>query len=651
MKRHYRYIIVSSIISLTLTTPIARADDSSLWPSDVKFSHSYAFVAPVIADEWLYFPSFSYSTEMGWFGQLMKFRFTEQGTVLDLDGVPVLDCQGNLLPTARSFWNTSNTENAVNTMLQSKHARRIFTDSAESLRLTELSDEKQANVSRVLGDSMHGRPVVLDYGHQHRKQDRRILLATNAGMLHLFSDNTNILDESWAFAPEEFLSRRTDDIRHKSYALDGELSLFHDDVDEDGIIEAAEGDRLWLFFGVRQGGRSYYAMDLTDPDHPALKWKINGNDTSSDFALLGESWSVPQLAYISANNGANQKRTPVVIIGGGKAATDNTGSVNFKGSGRAIYIIDAESGRKLFSVSPENSSLTNLQAPFYYSIPASVALLDSDLDGFDDRLYVGDTGGNVWRLDMNGSFADWQISKLASLGGSADIAAADADSSSPSSSTLHFFGQPVIARSLLRVKLGEKATADVPADWVLLGSGNRDEVIAQTSNRYYALPDRQVMPYTKHDPIPAPLSDKDLHQAYSQKAAHQPSDVFMHGWYIDVAKAQIFGNGYVIAGNVWFTSFTPTAKTGVTDSISIGTTRLYQIELVTGSFPQAQAVVSQSEDRLLENPGLAYQDKYQQLWLTGVSLPSSDTAVCASGGMLISDALQPRRIAEYVSGN
>ena len=209
----------------------------------------------------------------------------------------------------------------------------------------------------------------------------------------------------------------------------------------------------------------------------------------------------------------------------------------------------------------------------------------------------------------------------------------------------------MIARSLLRVKLGEKATADVPADWVLLGSGNRDEVIAQTSNRYYALPDRQVMPYTKHDPIPAPLSDKDLHQAYSQKAAHQPSDVFMHDWYIDVAKAQIFGNGYVIAGNVWFTSFTPTAKTGVTDSISIGTTRLYQIELVTGSFPQAQAVVSQSEDRLLENPGLAYQDKYQQLWLTGVSFPSSDTAVCASGGMLISDALQPRRIAEYVSGN
>ena len=91
MKRYCYYIIVLSMIFLTIMAPIARADDSLLWPRDVKFSHSYAFVAPVIADEWLYFPSFSYSTEMGWFGQLMKFRFTEQGTVLDLDGVPVLD--------------------------------------------------------------------------------------------------------------------------------------------------------------------------------------------------------------------------------------------------------------------------------------------------------------------------------------------------------------------------------------------------------------------------------------------------------------------------------------------------------------------------------------------------------------------------------
>ncbi len=67
MKHHYRHIIVLYMIFLTIMAPIARADDSLLWPSDVKFSHSYAFVAPVIADEWLYFPSFSYSTEMGWY--------------------------------------------------------------------------------------------------------------------------------------------------------------------------------------------------------------------------------------------------------------------------------------------------------------------------------------------------------------------------------------------------------------------------------------------------------------------------------------------------------------------------------------------------------------------------------------------------------
>ncbi len=51
MKRYCYYIIVLSMIFLTIMAPIARADDSLLWPRDVKFSHSYAFVAPVIADE------------------------------------------------------------------------------------------------------------------------------------------------------------------------------------------------------------------------------------------------------------------------------------------------------------------------------------------------------------------------------------------------------------------------------------------------------------------------------------------------------------------------------------------------------------------------------------------------------------------------
>ncbi len=640
MTLYYRHLIVSFVFFLDMLASDAQAGDTSLWSDGVSFSHAYAFSAPVVADEWLYFPSFKYSTDLGWSGQLKKFQFTEHGSVLDRDGKAALDCQGNPLSAARSFWDETNTGNAVNEMLHAKHNRIVFTDLDKSPRLVALSDEEQAKLPRGLGDSMHSHPVVLDYGNRHTKQDRRILLATNTGVLHLFSDNANVLDESWAFVPAEFLSRKTEDIKTKPYTLDGELSVFLDDIDQDGVIEAEEGDRLWLFFGLRQGGRSYYAMDLTNPDHPTLKWRINGNDENGDFTLLGETWSVPQLAYVSANNGAKQKQSPVVIVGGGNTISDNTASISTNGSGRAIYIIDADNGQKLFSISPENSSQTNLQAPLNYPIPASVVLLDSDQDGFEDRLYVGDTGGDVWRVDMKGDFANWQISKFAALGASS------------TGSPLRFFGQPVIARSLLRVQTGKNAAVDVPADWVLLGSGDRDNLLSPGSNRYFALPDRQVEPYTKQDPIPAPLTDKDLHSVFSLKNEHQPADVFMKGWYVDVAQSQIWGNGYVVAGNVWFTSFTPeTPKRTPVNSGSIGTTRLYQIDLVTGSFIQEQAVVAQFEDRLLENLGLAYQEKYQQLWLTGVSLPADDGSVCNFSAVPVSQALQPRRIAEYISGN
>ena len=35
-----------------------------------------------------------------------------------------------------------------------------------------------------------------------------------------------------------------------------------------------------------------------------------------------------------------------------------------------------------------------------HAIPSDLALMDSNGDGVTDRIYVGDTGGNVWRVDL-----------------------------------------------------------------------------------------------------------------------------------------------------------------------------------------------------------------------------------------------------------
>ncbi len=649
----YSRAVIICLLALMFTgiIPVAHSDDVDLW-SDVKqLTHSYYFSAPVITGEWFYLSSFGYSAEHGWSGNLKKFRFIDEGKVIDQNGISVFNCQGNALSEARSFWASTITDSRqqdeVHTILTTQSMRRLFTSGVKNqqFQLVRLSEEQQKAIPSWLGDSMHSQPRILDYGFQHQGRDRRILLGTNHGILHLFSDKANTVSESWAFIPAEFLSHMAEqpDLSFKSrrYGLDGVITVFHDDKDRDGVIEAAEGDRLWIFFGLRQGGRSYYALDLTDPDHPSLKWKIDGNDADGAYRLLGETWSEPQLVYLSDKNSVSASSTPVVIVAGGYMPHHRRSAELSVSVGKAIYFIDADSGKKLFSISPEANGQTNLQAPLTDAIPATVAVLENERDGSSDRLYVGDMGGNVWRLDMSGHFSDWRMSKLAALGGGDSP-----DGGHGNNAHLRFFGQPVIVRSLLRVKTGTDAVADVPADWVLMGSGNRAEPANDVAhNRYFALPDRQITPYQPETAIPAPLQLTDLHPAYSQNNDQAPADALMRGWYLNLDPAQheqVFGNGYVIAGTAWFSSFSP-SNPAAGEQTSIGVTRLYKIDLASGSF-HGTAAVSQFYDRLLENPGLAYQAKKQQLWLSGVTASSTD---CASQAVRLEEALKPRKVAEY----
>ena len=194
-----KVVIYLLILMFKGLIPVAQSDDIELWSDETQFTYPYSFSAPVIAGEWFYLSSFSYSSEHGWLGRLNKFRFTDDGKIIDQNGISAFNCQGNLLPTARSFWSPavsgSQTPDAVNAMLTVKSSRRLFTiePKGSQPQLVMLSDEQRETIPVLLGDSMHSQPRVLDYGVQHKGQDRRILLGTNTGILHLFSDKANTL--------------------------------------------------------------------------------------------------------------------------------------------------------------------------------------------------------------------------------------------------------------------------------------------------------------------------------------------------------------------------------------------------------------------------------------------------------------------------
>ncbi len=356
------------------------------------------------------------------------------------------------------------------------------------------------------------------------------------------------------------------------------------------------------------------------------------------YKLLGETWSTPQLAYITGHGSENR---PILVVGGGYDLQKDHESTHSAQLGQAIYMIDADTGAKLFSISPDADSLNNLQAPLTDAIPADVALLDSDLDGITDRLYAADTGGNVWRLDMAGDFSDWRMTKLAALGQAQNEKIAG---------VRQFFGQPVIVRSVVRMETGKQAAVKVPADWVLLGSGDRahPDQHDPVPNYYFALADRQVTPYKKAQAAASVLTLDTLQKINNSSLAVDKAD-FSSGWYVDLKQPQekVFGNGYVVAGQVWFTSFSP-VDSNQSDGNSVGMTQLYRLDLQSGSFRESSPGVKLYHDQLLENLGVIYQPAAHQLWMTGIRSDVDDkNRQCSKVGIPLSDAIKPRKISEY----
>jgi len=177
----------------------------------------------------------------------------------------------------------------------------------------------------------------------------------------------------------------------------------------------------YVYGGLRMGGRSYYALNLSDIASPKLMFHINPSVAmAGPLSHMGQSWSKPSLAYIRWNG----EKKLAMIVGGGydKKYEDpnftNDGTQTVKGNG--IYIFDAENGQLLWWASKGtnttadesldavldsdgavNTPAFNEIGTMQNSIPSRIKVIDRDGDGIADHLYTGDLGGKVFRIDLN----------------------------------------------------------------------------------------------------------------------------------------------------------------------------------------------------------------------------------------------------------
>ncbi|HEY8509837.1 MAG TPA: hypothetical protein VIL32_15850, partial [Steroidobacteraceae bacterium] len=321
----------------------------------------------------------------------------------------------------------------------------------------------------------------------------------------------------------------------------GDLRAMRFDADGNGYIEESAGGKVWLFFGARNASR-YFALDVTERHYPRLLWELNGEDLPG----AGETWSAPTLARMRIN-GAEQNGEHIVIVVGGGYGTEEDGL------GRRLFIIDAHSGRVLWLAGSDSDADLNLPA-MRYAIPSRVAVLDADGDGFADRLYVGDLGGQLWRFDVaNGE----SRRELVSGGVLATLGAADPAAVIPADAR-QFFNAPDV--TLIQTR-GAPAFHNL-----VIGSGDRAHPgDLQTQDRLYVIRDR-LGPgeITEH----VPIRDADLPEI----TGHQEVPLSAPGWKLSLRAGEKVLAEVVTAGSTALvTTYQP--------DVACGTNRLYALRV------------------------------------------------------------------------
>jgi type IV pilus assembly protein PilY1 len=624
------------------------------------------FVAPSIASnnfdrtetlDSVYYAMFLPDRGPRWQGNLKKLKVLN-GKQVDRTSAPAIDNDGNIAASAKTFWSSSAqpdgndvTKGGVAEMLRAKTNRKIYSDiggvtgslvdftltAAQNFfgGATQLANEmniSEADIADyiawaqgqdiddvdqdgnttenrfdIFGDPLHSKPLVINYGGSAANQDIRIIVGTNAGALHMFDDNGDTVDESWAFMPREFF-KQYKELRNnfpsspKVYGVDGSASAYILDKNGDGTVSASAGDKAWIFFGLRRGGSSYYAIDVSNPDSPSLMWHIDSS--TPGFSELGYSWSKPKVAY-SALNIASSTAKPVLFIGGGYSINKDADGVGTPDSvGRAVYMLDAESGNLLWSLTPASNSSTNTHfAGINDSVPSSIAVMDSDSDGLADRLYFGDTGGNVWRVDMpsddpNSSSSPWTVIQLASLGGTTDL------------DDRRFFSEPAIVRTLITKTLQSTTTdadgnthtvisrQEVPYDAILIGSGDRTSPAdTSTDDKFFMIKDPNITTQSfTAGTSPSVVTLSDLYDYTDNPFGQTMSDAQRQtlelavsaksGWFVDfVAPGEkSVSPATAIAGVAYFNSFKPAASVTTNScTLNTGGGTLYAIDLALGT--------------------------------------------------------------------
>jgi type IV pilus assembly protein PilY1 len=479
-----------------------------------------------------------------------------------------------------------------------------------------------------LGDIFHSAPVVVGvprsaqgdpsysaFATTYNTRRRVIYAGANDGFLHAFDagtwnaaatppgHNRGTGAELFGFMPwqarQNIKNLRIDNPADRHHYVDGspqaaDVWIYPTPTSATKAVNGSEW-RTYVVTGMRDGGKSFFALDVTDPTaagFPTHVWdfpsEADPNTTANAASILpylGEGWSQPVITRVRVKIGANNNSGKgferwVMIIGGGYSASGDPNDIaNYSASaiaGRSIVMVDIKTGKVLaMKRFTTTGPLTDPQRQMLYAIPSTPSVLDLDYDGFADEILIGDLGGQLWKWVVNPIGED-RVNDGSAVG----------DYTQPNWLFKKFFQAPVTniagVDHYKSIFYPPAAAFQSKQLWYSFGTGERNAIqyvgdpASDENNRVYAI--RDADPLEKAI-IPNPtLLEANLTDISASQAC---SSILTPGYYFTLADGEkIVTNTEIFAGLVLVGSFTP-ANTG-DPCTSKGTGKLYVFDIECG---------------------------------------------------------------------
>jgi len=584
----------------------------------------------------LFYALFRPQDGIKWGGNLKKFKLSQGGVVMHAGGqtlnigqAEAIDTTtGYFVPSSYDYWNGTDIPdgtNVVNGGFGNKvvaENRTIYSNNSDddlealasvasysSFGMTADTDTaftdtdvykwvlghesaSDATNRYEIGDPLHSEPVIVTYGGSDEEPDSTIYFGTNEGFIHAV--NTETGEEQFAFLPEELHEiqpsyyANTIAAANKPYGMDGAITTWFRDTNDDNILlneddSIQTDEHVYLYAGMRRGGRSYYALDVSDRNNPELLFRITGGETTG-FDRLGQTWSKMTVTRVLWKGTSKY----VLFFTGGYDTNQDSNANDTREDdtvGNAIYMVDATTGALLWSASKDNADY-NL-SEMRNSIPASISAVDITGDGNVNYFFAADTGGRIFRFDINQGNSD-----AASFISGAGVIAQVGDGSE--AGNRRFYNKPNI--SLVKdATYGDHLT-------IAIGSGYRAHPLDDTPDeRFYVIKDFDPYskPYsyikkTEAATTKTTLADKEepsknkIYNATSSMSLTDADDLTNDmknilkkggGWYMTLdSEEKVLTESLTFSGAIMFSTFLSRNGTDNLCGANTGSSKLYVLD-------------------------------------------------------------------------